>query len=329
MASLTQRIGTYSFLDRPSVDISVVDTTDTDAALLSQINSLLNSAASSFAARDYSDALNTYFACESLIYAHLDPQWNPALASKFRPLLPRDPSLFGPLLSATCQWLDILPVAVSVSPVRPSTPVTAQLLSSVSGLYGAGISQVSANPAATAQALSDMHLAAIFADQGNTAASTAAIARAQSLDPVVAAALAPPGSVAPAPVTPGASAPVAPVAPAPVAPTAPAAPVVPTTPGGVKLPAVASPAAEPMAAMTTATSDVSLTTSSVRLPGLSSITVMAPVLTLPQLPSPCWPSGRPGYSPGPGRHSPSARCNGRRRGAPASRRSRAPCTPRM
>jgi len=274
MASLTQRIRTYSFLDRPAVDISVVDTTDTDAALLAQIDSLLNSAAASFAARDYSDALNTYFACESLIYAHLDPQWDPDLANKFRPLLPRDPSLFDPLLSATCQWLDILPVAVSVSPVRPSTPVTAQLLSSVSGLYGAGISQVSANPAATAEALSDMHLATIFADEGNTAASTATIARAQSLDSTVAAALAPPGPAGTAPAQ----------APASAAPAAPATPVVPPTPTGAKLQAVASAADTPAAAVTTVASDGSQTTSPLRLSGLSSITLTDPVLTLPVLP---------------------------------------------
>jgi len=199
MLSLTQRIRTYSFLDRPAVGTSVVATTDTDAALLSQIDSLLNTAGASFTARNYNDALSTYFVCESLIYAHLDPQWDPDLTGKVRPLLPRDPSLFGPLLVATSQWLNILPVAVSVSPVRPVTPVAAQLVSSVSGLYGAGIGRVSATPAASAEALSDMHLATIFADEGNTAASTAAVARARTLDAAVAAALAPPNPPGPAP----------------------------------------------------------------------------------------------------------------------------------
>ena len=294
MASLTQRIRTYSFLDRPQVDISVVDTTDTDAALLSQIDSLLNSAAASFAARDFNDALSTYFACESLIYAHLDPQWDPDLGTKLRTLLPRDPSLFTPLLSATCQWLDILPVAVSVSPVRPPTPVTAQLLSSVSGLYGAGISQVSANPAAAAEALSDMHLATIFADQGNTAASTATVARAQGLDPTVAAALAPPGSAAPAPAR--RRHPATPAT--PTAPVTPVTPVVPISPVPVKLPtvtaavapAVVVPAAveqgavEPAAAVTTAAAGGILMASPLRLTALSSVTIAGPVLTLPVLP---------------------------------------------
>jgi tetratricopeptide (TPR) repeat protein len=204
MLTITQRIRTYSFLDRPAAEVSVVNTTDTDAALLSQIDSLLNAAAASLTARDYDSALKMYITCESLIYAHLDPQWDPGLAGKIRPHLPRDPTLFGPLLLAASQWLSILPVAVSHSPVQPLAPVPAQLLSSVAGFYGAGIGRVSANPAASAQASSDMHLATIFADQGNTAASTAAVARARALDPAIATALAPPPPAAsPPPAAPG------------------------------------------------------------------------------------------------------------------------------
>lgn len=266
MASLTQRIRTYSFLDRAPVNLSEVNTTDVYAALLSRIDSLLASAGASFAARDYNDALSTYFACESLIYAQLDPQWDPDLGTKFRVLLPRDPALFSPLLSATCQWLDILPVQVSVSPVRPSAPVAAPLLSGVSGLYGAGLSQVSTDPAAAAEALSDMHLATIFADQGNTAASTATVTRAQGLDPGIAAALAPPGS--PAPATP----------PAPVAPVAPVSPI------GVRLPEEASADSAPAAALTTVASAGSLSTSALRLVALSLGDQTDPILTLPELP---------------------------------------------
>jgi Tc toxin complex TcA C-terminal TcB-binding domain len=257
MPSLTQRIRMHSFLDRPAVGTSVVDSTDTDAALLSQIDSLLNAAGASFTARHYDDAVKIYLACESLIYAHLDPQWDPELTGKVRPLLPRDPSLFGPLLSATCQWLNVLPVAVSASPVRPATPVAAPLLSSVSGLYGAGIGRVSANPAASAAALSDLHLATIFADQGNTAASAAAVARAQSLDPAAAAALAPPATAPPQ-------------APAPAAPAAPTASVRPAPPAALA----------PAAAL-----DARSTASPLRVPGLSRVTGAVPVLDLPELPN--------------------------------------------
>ena len=291
MSSLTQRVLTYGLLARPFIDTSVVDTTTTNAALLSQINSLLGSAAASFTARDYNGALNTYFASQSLIYAHLDPQWDPDLTNKFRPLLPRDPTLFDPLLSATCQWLDLLPVPVSVSPVRPTVAVTAQLLSGVAGTYGAGVSQVSTNPAATADALADMHLATIFAAQGNTAASSAIVTRAQGLNATIATVLAPTTALAPAP---------APVAPAPAAAAAAttaasAAPIAhPVTAVHLEADALAvSPAssavvAQPVAASTVAVTEpvaARATTSALRLSGLTFTTPTAPpTLTVPNLP---------------------------------------------
>lgn len=73
---LTQRISTYSYIDRPAIELGAIGTSDTDAALLVQIESLLSAAAASFNARKYNDALTAYFSRESLIYAHLDPQWD-------------------------------------------------------------------------------------------------------------------------------------------------------------------------------------------------------------------------------------------------------------
>lgn len=186
MPSLAQTIATYSYIDRSSVDLGTVDTSNSDTALLAQINSLLASAAQSFNGRQYNDAIDSYHAAESLIYAHLDPQWSPELGQQFRPMLPRDPSLFTPLLSASSQWLNILPAPTPASPVRPTVAVNAQTLASVSSLHGAGITPVSSNPANTAAALADLRLAAIYTGQGNTAASSVIDERASSLDPVIA-----------------------------------------------------------------------------------------------------------------------------------------------
>ena len=185
MATLTQAIATYSYIDRPSIDLGVVDFSDPDFALLTQVNSLMASAAASFSARQYDDAITGYHAAESLIYAHLDPQWTPDLGSQLRPLLPRDSSLFSPLLSATSQWLNILPAPAPASPVRPTIAVNQQTLSSVSPLHGAGIIPVSANLANAFNALADLRLATIYSDQGNQAASTVVAQRASSLDPVI------------------------------------------------------------------------------------------------------------------------------------------------
>jgi hypothetical protein len=146
-------------------------------------------AAASFNARQYNDAITTYHGAESLIYSQLDSEWDPELGAKFRPFLPRNASLFAPLLSATSQWLNILPVPSATSPVRPTSAVNATLLSSVSNLYGAGLGVVSTNIANASNTMADIQLASIYANEGNTAASSAAVKRAQGLDLALANAL--------------------------------------------------------------------------------------------------------------------------------------------
>jgi len=194
MPNLTQAIATYSFIDRPHMDLGTFDPSDSNTAILTRIEALMTSANASFNARKYDDAIKGYHATESLIYAHIDPAWVPELGGKLRPLLPRDPSLFDPLLSATSQWLNILSVPMPTSPVRTATAVDPQLLSSVANLHGAGLNPVSTNPSATAQALSDLRLAAIYRNQGNTTASSTLVTRAQGLNSAIANALTPTGA---------------------------------------------------------------------------------------------------------------------------------------
>jgi hypothetical protein len=202
MATLTQAILTYSYVDRAPIDFGTVNQDDPDIALLVRVNSLMSSAAAAFSARRYDEAISDYHAAESLIYSQLDPQWAPETGSRIRPVLSRNPALFEPLLSATSQWLNIVPVPTPASPVRPATPVDARLLGTVAKLDGAGLGVVSADPAAAAGAIADMHLAQIYAGQGNTAAATAAAARAKKLDPALAGSLEPkaPGSERNAPL---------------------------------------------------------------------------------------------------------------------------------
>jgi hypothetical protein len=191
VVSLTQAIRTYSYIDRPAVDFGTVDPSDANTALLARIDALMTAAAASFNARQYNDAIRTYHGAESLIYSQLDPQWEPELGPKIRPLLPRDPSLFSPLLSATSQWLNILAVPSAASPVRPTSAINPSLLSSASNLHGAGLNVVGTNATNVSEALVDMRLAAIYADQGNTGASSVAVTRAKSLDSALATALNP------------------------------------------------------------------------------------------------------------------------------------------
>jgi tetratricopeptide (TPR) repeat protein len=184
MATLTQAIATYSYIDRPIVNLGTVDPGDTDIAVLVRIASLMSQAAASFSARQYNDAITTYHAAESLIYTNLDPTWQPEVGMKLWPMLPRDPSLFEPLLSSTSQWLNILPVPTPPSPVRPTSALVPTSVTTVANLSGAGLAPVSAN-ANTAEALADLRLATIYTRQGNTVASTVATRRAESLNSAI------------------------------------------------------------------------------------------------------------------------------------------------
>ncbi|MGP0028117.1 MAG: hypothetical protein ACLPKE_32900 [Streptosporangiaceae bacterium] len=275
MPTLTQSILTYSYIDRPTIDLGTIDTTNTDIALLVRVNSLMASAASAYNAREYDDAIQDYHAAESLIYTNLDPQWEPELGPKIRPLLPRTASLFQPLLSATSQWLNILPVSGSVSPVRPTVSVAGNALASVSNLHGAGLNVVSSNPAATSEALADVQLAAIYSGQGNTTASSSVVARAETLDPTTTKAFGftpPTPTPTPVPVNP------LPIQPKPVAQV--------TTTPAVAVPGVTARAAAPTQAAPAenggeAVQAVLAPSAAIGTPQLSAITLL-PVAILAQ-----------------------------------------------
>jgi len=219
--NLTQKIKTYSYIGVPRVNLGAAPSSDPDTAVLTSIQQLLNTAAADFNQQQYQASINAYQSAASLIYAHLDPQWSPDTILKYELEFPRAAALFDPLLSASAQWLNILPVPTPVSPVRPPTAADPSLLASMASWHGIGLAPVSSNPANTAEALADMKLAMIYAGQDNSAASTPLITRAQGLDSVMTTEIAgangltvPAATPAPAPAAP------APAAPKPAVPVA-------------------------------------------------------------------------------------------------------------
>ena len=118
MATISFVENYYSYR-RPSFisKIGAAASATPDAAALVQIETLLNQAATDYAARRYQTAIGEYQQAESLIYQHLDPTFDGGNTIAF----PHDPALFDPLLSASIEWLNKL------APVAPAIPVVSRL----------------------------------------------------------------------------------------------------------------------------------------------------------------------------------------------------------
>ena len=100
--------------------------------------------------------------------------------------LPRDASLFDPLLSASLEWMNVLPVAGPVSPVRPRIAFSTAALSSVTAYATAGLSSPAVSTTTGLQAAADLHMAQTLTALGNAGAAQFFTGRANQTDPGVA-----------------------------------------------------------------------------------------------------------------------------------------------
>jgi hypothetical protein len=111
----------YSFRKTDLVYGTIFHPRTPDQATLAEIESELVQANNQFLARQYGDAINTYQDVKQLIYGQLDPAFtgnagNPSL-------LAVDPKLFTPMLSASLECMNLLPVQQATPSVRPRVPV--------------------------------------------------------------------------------------------------------------------------------------------------------------------------------------------------------------
>lgn len=191
MATLTQTIALYSYIDRPWLALTVSDQSSADIALLDQVDQLIRNAGTAYTRRQYGDAIDSYRQAESLIFTHLDPLWRPDTIGRPWFEFPRDPALLDPLLGAATQWLNVAPVPGPVSPVRPPAAVETAKLGTPAKFDGAGLRAEAVLGANSAAAAADAGLADILTRSGNKEAGDALLARARGLDATVAGAFHP------------------------------------------------------------------------------------------------------------------------------------------
>ena len=156
-----------------------------DQTALNAIEAKLAEAADAFVARRCQDAIDAYHAAEALIYTHLDPGFPLGLIGAGA-VLARDPGLFAPLLSASLEWMNLLPPQQPIVPVRPRIPVDPQLLGSTLHLDQTGLLSSALATVPARNAAADARLADAFSAQGNATAARFFADRATATDAAVA-----------------------------------------------------------------------------------------------------------------------------------------------
>jgi hypothetical protein len=169
-----------------------------DAVLLAEVEQDLATASSDYLAHHYQDAINAYKQAEGLIYSHLDPAFpigTPWLT------LPRDATLFNPLLSASLEWMNILPVHEPPVAARPRIAVDPTVLAKTADVDQIGIRSTTIASRGALNTIADAEFARSLTLAGNTAAATFFQKQAQVTDPATFKLIeppAPPAAAAPA-----------------------------------------------------------------------------------------------------------------------------------
>jgi hypothetical protein len=171
-----------------------------DQAALAQIETELTQAHSQFLARRYDVAIRTYQAAQSLIYAQIDPGYLGNITSIG--VFPFASGLFEPLLSASLEWMNTLPVQQAVPSVRPRVNVDSALLGSTVELDRTGVIAAQAATPAGVSTVADWQAAKSLENKGFARSAQFFLTRASESDPALFKSLSQPVAVVGAPDAP-------------------------------------------------------------------------------------------------------------------------------
>jgi hypothetical protein len=152
-----------------------------DQAALAQIEAELTKAHNQFLARQYNAAIDTYKTAQSLIYAQIDPGYLGNI--KNIAAFPFAVGLFQPLLSASLEWMNTLPVQQAVPSVRPRIPVDPALLGNAATLDRTGVIAAQAVTPAAVNTIADWQMASSLQSKGFARTAQFFQTRASQSDP--------------------------------------------------------------------------------------------------------------------------------------------------
>ena len=152
-----------------------------DQAALAQIESVLTQAHNQYLARQYNDAIKSYLNAQSLIYAQIDPGYlgNIGVITQF----PFNSELFAPMLSASLEWMNTLPVQQSVPAVRPRVPVNPTMVGTATAFDSAGVIAAQAKATGSVNTVADWQYAQSLRSKGFARTATFFESRAANSDP--------------------------------------------------------------------------------------------------------------------------------------------------
>jgi hypothetical protein len=181
MAAAAYAENYYSFRKVTQVFGSIFNPRTPDQAALANIEDTLVQAHNQYLSRQYWDAIQSYLDAQSLIYAQLDPAFLGNIRSIAQ--LPMRPDLFTPLLSASLEWMNLLPVQQATPSVRPRVDVNPALLGPVSELDKAGVVSSAATTPAAVNTIADWQMGNTLQQKGFARTASFFNNRAATSDP--------------------------------------------------------------------------------------------------------------------------------------------------
>jgi hypothetical protein len=199
MAAAAFAANYYSFRKVVPVFGTIFHPRTPDQAALADIEAKLIQAHNQYLAREYRDAIQSYQDAQAMIYAQMDPGFLGNITSVTQ--LPLSPQLFTPLLSASLEWMNILPVQQAVPSVRPRVDVNPQQFGGAFELDRAGVLSSQAVTPAAVNTIADWQMGKNLEQKGFTHSAQFFLSRAAQNDPELFRTLNPQGLAAAASVS--------------------------------------------------------------------------------------------------------------------------------
>lgn len=177
MASMKFAENFYSFRATKAVIGTYLQPAVPDQAVLQRIEATLLAANNDFLGRKYQEAIREYQDAAGMIYGQINPRYPIGVRGIELPL---DTALFDPMLSASLEWMNVVPPRQPVVPVTSRLPVNPATFGKAAALDETGIVSTALATHPAMMAAAEVQAARTLSEQGNSAGADFFSKRAQA-----------------------------------------------------------------------------------------------------------------------------------------------------